>query len=325
MFDAILVPLDGSLLAECVIPHVIAFAQAFEAKVTLLRVLDKRQGSESAEQMFDLLNWQIAKADAKIYLEKIAARLSEAGVQTVEVVLEGLAAESISEFAQSQRMKLIVLSSHGHAGLSQWGISSVTQKIIYTATSSVMIIRARQPVTGELTLRERPYRQIMTPLDGSLRAENVLPTTTLLSRFHQSTIHLVHVVKKPEMARHVPLTQDDLELSQRMVARNSEEAIRYLDQMRSYSSMVDVDLKTHLLTSDNAAAALHELAEHERVDLVALNAHGYSGNMQWPYGSMVNNFILYGRMPLLIVQDLPVAPIPPVIINEAAQAVMAGR
>ena len=40
--------------------------------------------------------------------------------------------------------------------------------------------------------------------------------------------------------------------------------------------------------------------------MVALSAHGYSGNDQWPYGSMVNNFILYSKVPLLIVQDLPV-------------------
>ncbi len=304
MFDPILVPLDGSLLAECVLPHVIAFAQAFGAKVTLLRVMDKRQAGETG-QMFDLLNWQIAKTDARLYLEKISARLKQAGVQTNEVVLEGLVAESITEFSQNQSMKLIFLSSHGHAGLSQWGISSVTQKIIYSAPSSVMIIRARQPVTGELVLHERPYQQIMTPLDGSWRAENVLPTTTLLSRFHKSKIHLVHVVKRPEMARHTPLEQEDIDLSSRIVARNREEAIRYLDQMRLHSPLVDIDLKTHLLTSDNAAAALHELTESERIDLVALSAHGYSGNHQWPYGSMVNNFILYSHVPLLIVQDLP--------------------
>ncbi len=304
MFDPILVPLDGSLLAECVLPHAVAIARAFDAKITLLRVLDKRQGAESA-QLFDLLNWQIAKTDAKLYLEKISARLKEFGVQTQEVVLEGLVAESISEFAQSQRMKLIVLSSHGHTGLSQWGISSTTQKIIFSAPTSVVLVRAHLPVTGELTLKEKPYRQVMVPLDGSWRAENVLPTVTLLSRFHQSKIHIVHVVKAPEMARHMPLVREDLELSNRIVARNREEAVRYLDQMRTHSPLAETDLKTHLLTSDNAAAALHEIVEREHVDLVALSAHGYSGNNQWPYGSMVNNFILYSKVPLLIVQDLP--------------------
>lgn len=304
MFDSILVPLDGSLLAECVLSHTIAVARAFDAKVTLLRVLDKRQAVASP-QMFDLLNWQIAKTDAKLYLEKIASRLQESGVQTREVVLEGLAAESITEFAQSQGVKLIILSSHGHAGLSQWGISSVTQKIIYSAPTSVMLIRARQPITGELVLKEHPYQQILVPLDGSWRAENVLPTVTLLSRFHQSKIQIAHVVKTPEMARHMPLVREDIELSNRIVARNREEAIRYLDQMRLHSPLADIDIKTHLLTSDNAAAALHELAERENIDLVAFSAHGYSGNHQWPYGSMVNNFILYSKVPLLIVQDLP--------------------
>lgn len=304
MFDSILVPLDGSLLAECVLPHAVAVARAFDAKITLMRVLDKRQGAESA-QLFDLLNWQIAKTDAKLYLEKISARLKESGAQTQEVVLEGLVAESITEFAQSHKMKLIVLSSHGHTGLSQWGISSTTQKIIFSASSSVILVRAHLPVTGELTLKEKPYRQIMVPLDGSWRAENVLPSTTLLSRFHQSKIHIVHVVKPPEMARHMPLVREDLELSNRIVARNREEAVRYLDQMRSHSPLAEIDLKTHLLTSDNAAAVLHELVEREHIDLVALSAHGYSGNNQWPYGSMVNNFILYSKVPLLIVQDLP--------------------
>lgn len=303
MFDSVLVPLDGSLLAECVLPHAIAFAQAFHAKVTLLRVLDKRQGVDA--KVFDLLNWQIAKADAKLYLEKVAERLKESGVDTEEVVLEGMAAESINEYAQSHKMQLIILSSHGHAGLSQWGISSVTQKIIYSAPTSVMLIRARQPVTGELILRERPYQQVMVPLDGSWRAENVLPTTTMLSRFHHSKIHIVHVVKAPEMARHMPLVREDLELSNRIVARNREEAVRYLDQMRLHSPLNDIELQTHLLTSDNAAAVLHDLAESEHIDLVALSAHGYSGNNQWPYGSMVNNFILYSKVPLLIVQDFP--------------------
>jgi nucleotide-binding universal stress UspA family protein len=50
---------------------------------------------------------------------------------------------------------------------------------------------------------------------------------------------------------------------------------------------------------------LHELAVKESIDMVVLSAHGYSGYNQWPYGSMVNNFVLYSKVPLLIVQDLP--------------------
>jgi nucleotide-binding universal stress UspA family protein len=302
MFDPILVPLDGSLLAECALPHAIAIARAFDAKAILLRLLDKNQAGEKA-QLFDLVNWQINKAGAKQYLEKTGARFIGSGLRIQTTVLEGLVAESITEFAQSQGVKLIILSSHGRSGLSQWGISSVTQKIIFSAPTSVLIIRAYQPVSSELI--EQQYKRIMVPLDGSKRAENVLPMVTLLARSYQSRIHIVHVVKTPEMARQMPLAHEDVELSERIVSRNREEAIRYLDQVRLHSPLAGIDIQTHLLTSDNAAAALHELADKEGIDLVVLSAHGYSGYNQWPYGSMVNNFVLYSKVPLLIVQDLP--------------------
>jgi nucleotide-binding universal stress UspA family protein len=310
MFDPILVPLDGSLLAECSLPHAVAMARAFDAKVILLRVLDKNQASEKA-QLFDLVNWQINKTGAKLYLEKTCARLQKSGLRIETVVLEGLVAESITEYAQNQGIKLIILSSHGRSGLSQWGISSVTQKIIFSAPTSVLIIRAHQPASDELI--EGHYQRILVPLDGSRRAENVLPMVTLLARFHKSRIHIVHVVKTPEMARQMPLAREDVELSERIVARNREEAIRYLDQVRVHSPLDGIDVQTHLLTKDNAAAALHELAEKEGIDMVALSAHGYSGYKQWPYGSMVNNFVLYSKVPLLIVQDLPAKEEPDII------------
>jgi nucleotide-binding universal stress UspA family protein len=200
-------------------------------------------------------------------------------------------------------MKLIILSSHGRSGLSQWGISSVTQKIIFSAPTSVLIIRAHQPTASDLD--ERLYTRIMVPLDGSRRAENVLPMVTVLARFHQSRIHLVHVVRAPEMARQMPLAREDVDLSNRVITRNREEAIRYLDQVRLHSALEGIDVETHLLTGDHATSALHEFADQEHIDLVALSAHGYSGNNRWPYGSMVNNFILYSKVPLIIVQDLP--------------------
>jgi nucleotide-binding universal stress UspA family protein len=303
MFDPILVPLDGSQLAECVLPHTNAIAKAFDARVKLLRVLDRNQATEKT-QLFDLVNWQINKTGAKLYLEKTSTRLQKSGLRVEATVLEGLVAESITEFAQNEGTKLIVLSSHGRSGLSQWGISSVTQKIIFSAPTSVLIIRAHQPAASELD--ERRYTRIMVPLDGSRRAENVLPMVSLFARFHHSRIHIVHVVKAPEMARQLPLTHEDADLSDRIVARNREEAIRYLDQVHLHSPLEGIDVQTHLLTSDNAAAALHDLSVQEHIDLVALSAHGYSGYNQWPYGSMVNNFILYSKVPLLIVQDLPI-------------------
>jgi nucleotide-binding universal stress UspA family protein len=303
MFDPILVPLDGSQLAECVLPHVVAIARSFDAEITLLRILEKNKASASA-QLFDLLNWQINKTEAALYLVKTKARFQESSIRARTTVLEGLVAEGITEYAQNQGMKLIVLSSHGLSGLTQWGISSVTQKIILSAPTSVLIVRAYQSHSGELS--ETPvYQRILVPLDGSQRAENVLPIITQLAHTYKSQIHLVHIVQTPEMARHMPPAREDVDLASQVVARNREEVGRYLEQVKSRSYLEGIAVQTHLITSDNAAVALHQLAEQEHIDMVTLSAHGYSGNHQWPYGSMVNNFIMYGKVPLLIVQDLP--------------------
>jgi len=298
MFDPILVPLDGSQLAECVLPQVIAIGQAFNAKIVLLHVMEKNPSDASA-QFINLLNWQINKTEANLYLERITDRLEKVGLRTKAIVLEGPVAESITEFARSQEMKLIIMSSHGSSGVRKSGISRVTDEITLSAPTSVLIVRAHQT-------QEQPLRRILVPLDGSWRAEYVLPMVTLLARYHNAQVQIAHVVKTPEMARQIPPAQEDIELSDRVVARNREEALKYLEQVRSVSPLAAIDVKTHLIISDNAPLAIHEIIDQEKIDMVALNAHGYSGNDQWPYGSMVNNFILYGKVPLLIVQDHPI-------------------
>ncbi len=307
MFDSILVPLDTSLLAECVLPHVVDFGRAFNAKISLLHILERKQSNVSP-QLFDLLNWQISKAAARSYLDKISLRLQKSGLRSEALILEGFAAESVADFATNHSISLIILSSHGQSGLSKWAISSITQKILLRAGTSILLIRAHQPVADETM--EQPYQRILVPLDGSRRAENVLPLLTAIARLRKVQIHLVHIVKGPEMARHMPPTQEDTELSNRIVVLNREEAARFLDELRLTFSREGIDLKTHVVTAGDVAAALHEFVEQEHIDLIALSAHGYSGNSQWPYGSIASNLILHGKVPLLIVQDLPSVAVP---------------
>jgi nucleotide-binding universal stress UspA family protein len=305
MFDHILIPLDGSRLAECVLPHSVAIARSFDAQITLLRMLEKNQAGGSA-QLFDLLHWQINKSDAALYLKKTKAWFLESNIHVRTAVQEGLVAEGITEYAQHHDVKLIILSSHGRSGLTQWGISSIAHKIILSAPSSVLIVRAHQHDIHPGELSAAPlYQRILVPLDGSQRAEHVFPIIAQLAHVNKSHVHLVQVVQTPEIARHMPPTAEDIDLSNRVVARNREEAERYLERVKSRSDLEGIAIQTHLITSDHAAVALHQLGEQEHVDLITLSAHGYSGNQQWPYGSMVNNFIMYGNVPLLVVQDLP--------------------
>ena len=230
----------------------------------------------------------------------MTGRLQETGIEVERALLEGQAAERVVQFARSHDVKLIVLSSHGRSGLSGWNVSGVVQKIILRAYVPTMIVRAYRPVTCELTGFR--YNRLLVPLDCSQRAECVLPLADSLARFHGSEIILVHVVRRPEMPRRAPPTQVDIELENKITERNRLEAARYLEQLQSRLSM---DVQTRLLVSNNPAATLHELVDREDIDLVLLNAHGYSGKTQWPYGSLAVSFIAYGTTPLLIMQDIP--------------------
>src|SRR5512145_1731599 len=267
MFDPILVPLDGSQLAECVLPHAIAIARSFGAEITLLHILEKNQASTSA-QTFDHLNWQIHKTQAALYLEKIKVSIQASELQARTIVLEGLVAEEITKYAQNQGMKLIVLSSHAHSGLTQWGISSITQKIILSAPTSVLIVRAHQ---NDNQSSRSLYQRILVPLDGSQRAENVLPIITQLAQFHQAQIHLVQVIQTPEMARHLPPAREDVDLSNRIVARNREEAGQYLEKIKARSYLEGISVQTHLITGENAAVELHRVVEQKQIDMVILS------------------------------------------------------
>ena len=298
MFDHILVPLDGSPLAECVLPHVVAVARAFGSRVTLLQVLERTQ-TPSPTRFIDPLGWYITEAESRAYLDGWTARLQEAGLRVESRLLEGQAPERIIEFSHDAGVDLIILSSHGRSGLSGWNVSSIVLKIILRAYIPIMIIRAYQPAAGDLTSLR--YRKLVVPLDCSQRAECVLPLATTLANYHESELLVVHVVARPQMPRRTTAAHEDIALAEQLVERNRQEATRYLEHLQTW---LDVSVETRLLVSDHMPAELHNLVEKEDGDLVVLSAHGYSGGTKWPYGGLVTNFISYGITPLLIVQDL---------------------
>ncbi len=313
MFQRILVPMDGSSLAECVLPHILAIGKSFDAQITLLRVLDP-VGAVTRPRPVDPLDWQIRKAEAETYLKSLAARFQGSGLRIDVEVREGKAAESVIDFARCNDSDLILLSSHGQSGISGWNISSVVQKIILRAQTSVMIVRAYQPAVQEL--ERMRYERILLPLDGSQRAESVLPVAGALARQQNAVLVAAHVVRQPEMPRRTPPTQEDIDLANQVVARNRAEAENYLHEIQS---RLDARIETRLLVHDSASAALHALVEEEKIDLVIMSAHGYTGTTRWPYGSLVISFIAYGSTPLLIVQDLPRDRIEPSLAELAAQ------
>jgi nucleotide-binding universal stress UspA family protein len=254
----------------------------------------------------DPLNWLIRKAEANSYLDELTRRLRTAGLLAEQQILEGPAAEQIVEFSRANHVPLIVLSSHGQSGLSGWNVSSIVQKIILRAHTSVMIIRAYQSPAPDMTgLR---YHRLLVPMDGSQRAESILPVVATLARNQDAQILLAHVVRRPEVPRQMPPAREETELADRLVELNHAEATRYLDDLRS---RLPADAQARVLISEHIAATLHELVDQENIDLVLLSAHGHSGLTRWPYGNVVMSFITFGTTPLLILQDLPMDQIEP--------------
>jgi len=316
MFDRILLPLDRSALAECVLPHAIAIARAFESQVTLLHVMDTPREARWRRAM-DPLNWQIRKAEATTYLSEVELRLQAAGLPTETHILEGVAAEQIIGFSDTHASQLIILSSHGQSGLSDWGASSVVQKIAQRARISVMIVRAARPVV--LDAPGLRYQRILVPLDGTPRAEYILPAAATLARAHDAQIVLVHLVQQPALPRRTPPSREDVELADQLVARNQAEATQYLDQLQS---RLTGKVEARVLVSDHLAATLHELIEQEETDLVLLSAHGVSSQSRGPYGDVASNLIAYGTTPLVIMQEgsqTPTAPTPIEAANDESE------
>jgi nucleotide-binding universal stress UspA family protein len=313
MFKRILVPLDSSKLAECVLPHLVAIARICEPEVQLLRVLEPF-GVTARMRLIDPVDWQIRKAEAESYLSGIRERLENAGLRVSKHLYDGKPAEQIIEIANSWDADLILMSSHGQSGISPWNVSSVVQQVILRANRSLMIIRAYQPVTAELT--ELHYHKLFLPLDGSQRAELPLAFAESLARAHGSEILVVHVVRQPELPRRISASQEDLLLVNQLTERNRVEALKYLEDL---SARTDLPIQTRLDVSPSISRALHQIAEEHDVDLTIISAHGYSGDTRWPFGSVGLGFIVYGSSPLMILQDLPTNRIEPTRAEIAAR------
>jgi nucleotide-binding universal stress UspA family protein len=298
MFEHILVPLDGSFLAECVLPHVIAIATTHDASVTLLRVLEE-QGEQDRTAFVSPLDAHLDNVIAQAYLAEVADRLSRAGILVETVTLSGAAAVQIVAFAQQNDVDLIVMSSHGKSGLSGWNMSSVVQKVAARAYRSMMIVRAYVPAgEGDDIVT---YRRLLVPLDGSQRAECVLPIAASLARAHDAQLALAHIVRRPEMPRQLWTSEEDHHLLDQLTGCRRRRAESYLEDVRR---RLAVDANVELQVSTDVPGALQALAEEGAFDLVMMSAHGHSGSPRRIYGSVAASLIGYGSTPLLIVQDL---------------------
>lgn len=357
MFNRILVPLDGSTLAERTIPHAEQFARIFGSSIVLLQVIDPISYHENPNPV-DPLSWQIRKAEADMYMNGIAARIRDdlresaldaKGAQSrgkdkkkvrVEYsIREGKTAENIINFAHAENIDLLVISTHGSGGLSRWNISSVTQKVINLIYMPVLIVRAyNQPETENARIR---YRRILLPIDGSRRAECALPAGIALahgemsmglasgaknlSPHHtapatlllQTKLILATVIKPPELPIPEPYPVEIEQLSEKLMLVSRQAVSKYLNEMKEQLS---VECETCVVENNSVSSAIQELAnQQEDIDLVVMCAHGHTGQSTWPYGSVTRNYMEHGTKPVLVIQDVPSSQVQPTAAEISAE------
>jgi nucleotide-binding universal stress UspA family protein len=156
MYKKILVPLDGSKLAECVLPHVESIAKGCGVQsITFVRVAEPARISASAEEagFYSSKAWQQMESDsravARRYIDQLGSRIKYDGINVqAEVLTDGRAGDLIADYATKNKFDLIVIATHGRSGISRWVWGSVADKILRSACVPVLTVRPPGCVPG---------------------------------------------------------------------------------------------------------------------------------------------------------------------------------
>jgi nucleotide-binding universal stress UspA family protein len=271
MLDRILVPVDGSELADRILVHVRRVLLRGDAEVLFVRVL-----ADAAPDV----------AGAEAHLERLRGSIPGAKVK-MRVITGGDPAARILESAADFKPSLIALATHGRTGLARFYRGSVAERVLRSSPFPVLLANPfATPVgTGELG-----FRRILVALDGSLESAAVLPLVHDVARIYESEVLLVHVL------------EGTFE-----VAAGGDAPTAWLEAHAEAAAMLEHHRKTLggvsarvLVLRGPAAAAILDAAEREGADLLALTTHGRSGVSRWLYGSVAEHVLQHARVPLLV-------------------------
>ena len=143
MYELILLPLDGSNLAEQAIPHAAAQAEHFQARLILLRVLEFMPKDRSLSDALVKETYQLTSRMAHSYLEDVADRVRKQGIKVETATIEGRPHAEIIKFAEMNRVDLIVMCTRGQSGISRWLMGSVADRVVRGAGVPVLLVHTR--------------------------------------------------------------------------------------------------------------------------------------------------------------------------------------
>ncbi|HEX5692562.1 MAG TPA: universal stress protein [Roseiflexaceae bacterium] len=302
----IMVPLDGSTLAEHVLPFVRMLAPILGADVSLFHVIPEMDGMRfqlrdelpdpfASERELRLHSAERLRDNAEGYLVAQVEAMRAAGINATFDVRFGAPAQLIVEACERTKPTMVALATHGYSGIKRWALGSIADKLAHAVHVPLLVVRgSEKPHQGERTLK-----RILVPLDGSELARQALPLAAKLAVTSQAELLLLTVAAPPflgapELVSPTP-NYDDM-----LVALQERLPAELGDQV---ATLRDRGVKVvPLACTGFPADVIVETAQSERVDLVVMATHGYSGIKRWTLGSVADKVLHASKTPLLLVR-----------------------
>jgi nucleotide-binding universal stress UspA family protein len=284
MWEKILVTLDGSDLAELALPYAEELAAAFGSEVLLLYV------SEPAESQYRHMH--------QLYIEDVAGQLKGGVKKVTPVILDGTPAKEIIDYAEKNKVSLIIMASHGRSGIMPWAAGSVANKVLHSASMPLLLVRAARP--PKRAKGKHILNRVLLPLDGSEAGEAAMPyVQELMNRLGAEAI-LFGVVPPGKHIRTVG-GLDYVLYPEQDLKQVKTEAREYLDkvyqQLKGEKGRVRVELK-----AGDIAREIIDYAKRTRASLIAISSHGHSGIAKWVFGSIAHKIVQASDVPVLVVR-----------------------
>lgn len=273
ILDGILVPLDGSGLAETSLSVAQSMSLALKVPINLLTVT---QESSPAPVSISGAG-QSVNSDHMLYLQQIAFQLKNSGINTQTMINTGPVAEAIFS-AVSSGSGLIVMSTHGRSGLKRLVAGSVASKVIQMSNKPVLLLRP----TGSWRSRTTSFKHLLVALDGSSYSERVLPYVRFIAQNFGSDVTLLTVP--------VGITSDTYE------SQIKEYLEKVSDELRQDGVQTQVKV-----AGSGPARTIVDMSLEENIDLIMLATQGRGGFDRLMLGSVAHRVIENMPCPLFLV------------------------
>jgi nucleotide-binding universal stress UspA family protein len=291
-----IVTLDGSPLAEAVLPYVRVLAAKLCLPVELISVVDLTELARSAPGYEALFLDQLAEDETRRrreYLESSAQGFANG--KTNRRILKGNTESGIVEYAARNPDAMIAMATHGRSGLNRWLLGSVTEKVLRSTRNPLLLIRAT-PTT--LTDEQATIKSIMVPLDGSALAETVLPPVSELAKKLDAEMVLFRAYNIPagfyDAGGGFAIDLD------RLLAQTEADVLHYLEEKKAGLKKAGVGSVTIASRQGYDADEIIHYAGNRPDRLIALCSHGRSGVRRWAVGSVAETVVRHCSSPVLV-------------------------